>query len=231
VGSLLDAVRDGTVPFEHVHRLSFFEYLARHPAQAGSFQSSMTARSRLEADAVVAAFPFADHRHVVDIGGGHGILLARVLTAAPRSRGTLFDRPETVVAAAEELSANLPADSFDVVGGDFFAEVPAGADVYVLSRVLHDWDDPSAVRILSTCRRAMRTGSTLLIVEALLPAVASDNPAAIRMDLHMLALFDGGRERTVAEYEAVLTAASFVIDRVVELSIPSGISIVVARPA
>lgn len=231
IGSLLDAVRGGAVPFEHVHQLSFFEYLERHPVQASSFQSSMTARSRLEADAVVAAYPFADHQHIVDIGGGHGILLARILMAAPRSRGTLFDRPDTATAAAEQLSAILPAGSFEVMGGDFFAEVPAGADVYLLSRVLHDWDDAAALRILSTCRQAMPIGSTLLIVEALLPDVASDNPAAIRMDLHMLALFDGGRERTAAEFESILTAAAFVIDRVIELAIPSGISIVVARPA
>ena len=111
-------------------------------------------------------------------------------------------------------------------GGDFFTEVPAGADAYLLSRVIHDWDDADAVAVLRTCRRAMPVGDALLLVEAVLPERAVDDPAAIRMDLHMLALLRG-RERTEAEYAALLDVAGFALTRVV----PTGAGVHVLEAA
>ena len=92
--------------------------------------------------------------------------------------------------------------------------MPAGADAYVLSRVIHDWDDGDASRILATCRRVMPEGGRLLLVEAVLPERAADAPATTRMDLHMLVLL-GGRERTGTEYRALLAGAGFTLTRVV----------------
>jgi len=128
------------------------------------------------------------------VGGGTGALLRAVGEQAPRAGLVLFDRPQVVA------GSDLPS-----VGGDFFDAVPAGADAYLLSRVLHDWPDDDAVRILRTCRSAMRPGSRLVVVEAVVPERAVDDPEAVRMDLHMLALL-GGRERTAAELAALLEA-------------------------
>ena len=178
----------------------------------------MRDRSAREAAAVVAAYDFGVFGQVVDVGGGGGVLLKAILDAAPGVSGVLFDRPEVA-----ERSA-LPA-----VAGDFFVEVPAGADAYLLSRVIHDWSDADAVTILRTCRRAMSGSARLLLVEAELPERAADHPAAIRMDLHMLALFEGGRERTAAEYAALLDAAGFALVEVVPTGSPSGIGVLSAR--
>ena len=139
LGGLLAAVRSGGVPFESVHGERFFTHLAAHPELVGAFQASMRDRSAREAAAVVAAYDFAVFGTVVDVGGGGGVLLKAILDAAPEVSGVLFDRPE--VAARSPLPA---------VAGDFFVEVPAGADAYLLSRVIHDWSDADAVAILRT---------------------------------------------------------------------------------
>jgi O-methyltransferase domain/Dimerisation domain len=219
LGGLLAAVRSGGVPFEAVHGERFFAHLAAHPELVGAFQASMRDRSAREAAAVVAAYDFAVFGTVVDIGGGGGVLLTAILDAAPDVSGVLFDRPE--VAARSPLPA---------VAGDFFVEVPAGADAYLLSRVIHDWSDADAVAILRTCRRAMTGSARLLLVEAELPERAADHPAAIRMDLHMLALL-GGRERTRAEYAALLAEADLELTTVVPADPVSGVHVYEARPA
>jgi hypothetical protein len=219
LGGLLAAVRSGGVPFESVHGERFFAHLAAHPELVGAFQASMRDRSAREAAAVVAAYDFAVFGTVVDIGGGGGVLLTAILDAAPDVSGVLFDRPEVTARSP------LPA-----VAGDFFVDVPAGADAYLLSRVIHDWSDADAVAILRTCRRAMTDSARLLLVEAELPERAADHPAAIRMDLHMLALL-GGRERTRAEYAALLAEADLRLTAVVPADPVSGVHVYEARPA
>ena len=129
--------------------------------------------------------------------------------------------------ARGRLAAAGLADRCDVVVGDFFHEAPPGGDAYLLSRVLHDWADEDAVRILSTCRRAMEDGATLLLAEAILPECALDNPAAIMMDLHMLVLLHG-RERSAADFERLLARAGFRLTRVVPTASQVGLGIVEA---
>lgn len=220
VGRLLDSVRDGpgpadTPPFERVHGESFFAHLAARPDESAAFRGSMAARSAREADAVVAAYDFGGFRRLVDVGGGPGVLLRAILAATPGLDGLLFDRPEVVA------GATLPA-----LGGDFFTAVPDGADAYLLSRVIHDWPDADAVTVLRSCRRAMLGSATLLLVEAVLPERAADDPEAIRMDLHMLALLRG-RERTAAEFAELLAHAGFTLARV--LPTAAGVSVLEAR--
>jgi hypothetical protein len=216
LAELLPAVRDGGTPFELLHGSTFFAHLATRPEQSSAFRASMAVRSTREADAVVAAYDFRGFRRLVDVGGGPGVLLDAILRASPGLDGLLFDRPEVVDAST------LPA-----VAGDFFVAVPDGADAYLLSRVIHDWDDADAVAILRSCRRAMPADATLLLVEAVLPALARDDPDAVRMDLHMLALLHG-RERTAAEYAALLTAAGLELTRV--LPTGAGVSVLESRP-
>lgn len=203
---LLDSLRTGRTPFELVHGTSFFEHLDAHPDESAAFQASMADRSRREAAAVVASYDFGRFGTLVDVGGGPGVMLRAIRDATPGLDVLLFDRPGVVEAAT------LPA-----AGGDFFDAVPEGADAYLLSRVLHDWDDTDALRVLRSCRRAMRDGATLLLVEAVLPERAADDPVAIRMDLHMLTLLRG-RERTAAEYAALLDTAGLALVRAIPTS-------------
>jgi hypothetical protein len=226
---LLEAVCDGGVAFERVYGSSFFDYLSQHPERAAEFQQSMADRSWQEAADVVAAYDFRPFRRLVDVGGGTGILLAAILGAAPALHGLLFDRPAVVDRARERLAATGLASRCEVVGGDFFAGLPPGGDVYLLSRVLHDWDDAAAERILSSCRRAMDAGGTLLLVEAVLPERAREQPAVTRMDLHMF-LLSTGRERTAAEFERLLVAGGFQMRRILPTGSPAGISLVEAVP-
>jgi hypothetical protein len=227
---LLATVREGGTSFEHVHGERFFDHLARHPEREAAFQESMAARSEQEARDVVAAYDFSGVRRLVDVGGGRGVLLAEILRAHPAMHAVLTDREAAIPAARAYLDAASVGERADCVAADFFETVPAGTDAYVLSRVIHDWDDDDAARILTTCRRAMSPQSRLLVVEAILPERALDRPAAIRMDLHMLLLL-GARERTEAEFTHLLEGAGFRVQRVVMTASVAGLGIVEAAPA
>jgi ubiquinone/menaquinone biosynthesis C-methylase UbiE len=210
---LLQSALDGRPAFEHVHGERW----------EAAFQASMAGRAELEASAVVAAFDFRPYRRLVDVGGGQGILLRAILEAVPELTAVLVDRPGAVERASERLAAAGLADRVECVASDFFDFVPDGADAYLVSRVLHDWDDANASRILASCHAAMTRESRLLVVEALLPERVHDAPAVIRMDLHMLELL-GARERTEGEYREVLAGAGFRVASVVPTQTGSGLS-------
>jgi ubiquinone/menaquinone biosynthesis C-methylase UbiE len=226
---LLEAVRGGVTPYERFHGALFFDHLGRHPELDRAFQASMAGRSEQEADDVVAAYDFDGLTTVVDVGGGRGVLVAAILRAATGARGVLLDREAAIPAARDHLASAGLAGRVECVAGDFFDEVPDGADAYVLSRVLHDWDDHDAGRILAVCHRAMRPGSRLLVVEAIMPERATDRPAAIRMDLHMLLLL-GARERTESEFRDLLERSRFDVRRVVMTRSPAGLGVIEAVP-
>ena len=227
---MLAAVRHGGTAFEQVYGDRFFDYLGRHPDKEAAFQSSMTGRSEQEAGDVLAAYDFGRARRLVDVGGGHGILLGAILRAAPHLRAVLVDQPGVVEQARRRLEADGVAGRCQLVVGDFFASVPAWADAYLLSRVLHDWPDDDARRLLATCRSAMPPDSRLVVVEALVPERARDQPAVIRMDLHMLVLL-GARERTEGQYRTLLAETGFRVERVVPTASPAGLSVLEATPA
>lgn len=223
-GGLLRAVTEGGTAFEHVHGEPFFEHLAADPDRQAAFQASMADRARREAADVVAAYDFTGRSEIVDVGGGSGVLLEAILAATPGLRGVLVDRPDAVERARVRLADAGLQTRGDAVVGDFFAAVPAGADVYLLSRVLHDWDDADAERILTTCRAAMPAAARLLVIDAIVPERALDGPEAVRMDIHMLMLFDA-RERTEAEFGRLLAGAGFELRRVLPTASPAGLSV------
>jgi ubiquinone/menaquinone biosynthesis C-methylase UbiE len=231
---LLQSALDGRPAFEHVHGERFFDHLARDSEREAAFQASMAGRAELEAFAVVAAFDFRSFRRLVDVGGGQGILLRAILEAVPELTAVLVDRPGAVEQASERLAAAGLAGRVECVPGDFFDSVPDGADAYLVSRVLHDWDDADAARILASCHAAMTRESRLLVVEALLPERVHDAPAVIRMDLHMLELL-GARERTEGEYHELLAGAGFRVVSVVPTQagtgLSAGLSVIEAVPA
>lgn len=151
-----------------------------------------------------------------------------MLLAHPTTRGVLLDAPRVLGAATDTLAAAGVADRCRLVEGDFFDEVPAGGDVYVLQRIVHDWDDDRAGRVLANCRRAMGDGAELLLVEKLMPERAEQAPAVVRLDLDMLVEV-GGCQRTEAEYGALSDGAELTLPRVVAADAET--SILVAAPA
>jgi ubiquinone/menaquinone biosynthesis C-methylase UbiE len=226
-GGLFEAARKGGVPFEREYGARFFDYLSEHPESGAAFQESMDNRAANEAAEVAAAYDFTKLERLIDVGGGQGVLLQAILAAAPRLRAILFDQPEVISRARKKLTALTP-ERCAFVAGDFFESVPHGNGAYLLSRIIHDWNDEAATRILRNCRAAMQPGSTLLLVEVVLPDQAADKPAAIHMDLHMLTLL-GGRERTAGEYEKLLEAAGFRLHKIIPTSSPAGVSVIEAH--
>ena len=225
-GEMLHSVRTGEMAFDHQFGMGYFEYLAQHPEADRVFNEAMTGWTQQLVGAVVDTYDFSPFHTVVDVGGGYGALLATILRNNPGTRGILFEQPHVIASAEEELVAAGVADRCTFVGGDFFVEVPAGGDAYVLSQILHDWDDERCVAILGQCRRAMPDHGKLLVVELVLPP--GDDPFLGKwLDLHMLVLL-GGRERTATEYDALFRAAGFKLARVVPTS--PGPSVVEAIP-
>jgi hypothetical protein len=221
-GELHEAIRTGRPAFELVHHAPFFKYLAEHPNDAAVFNAAMSSLPAYIA-ALVEAYDFSRFERIVDVGGGHGAKLLAILSANARLRGTLYDLP-AVVAGAHDVRGGDVGDRYEIVGGDFFEGIPAGADAYLLSGIIHDWDDESAVKILSNCRRAIRPDGSLLLVETVL--TPSSDPSRALMDVLMMVL-TGGRERTEAEFASLLRRAGFALTQVIPTT---GSSILESRP-
>ena len=177
---------------------------------------------RARVAALVAAYDFAPFGTVVDVGGGRGALLAGILRANPGVRGVLFDLPHVVAGAEADFAAAGVADRASVVPGDFFAAVPAGGDAYILSVILHDWDDERSAAILAKCRRAM-AGRGAAPLRARAPERRGPPLGALlHRPEHAPGL--GGRERTEAEWRALLAAAGFTLTRIVPTT--AGVSLI-----
>ncbi|MGW5347936.1 methyltransferase [Streptomyces sp. NPDC004050] len=205
-GRLLYAVRTGRDAFLHHFGAHHFPYFAQNPPWDTVFDLSMQASSPMFGPVpAVVDRPGVDV--VVDVAGGNGELMAQILGAAPRLRGVLLEREHVVAAARARLERTGTADRCTFLTGDFTRSVPGGGDVYVLSRVLHDWDDERCLEILRRCAEAMPAEAELLVVERLLPTDGAES-LAVAWNLHMLCNV-GGRERTLDHYRGLLAEAGF----------------------
>ncbi|HEV3036878.1 MAG TPA: methyltransferase [Candidatus Angelobacter sp.] len=221
-GALEETVRTGQPSFERVYGAPFFEYLAGHSDDAAVFNAAMSSAADY-LSAIVGAYGFSKFERIVDVGGGHGRLLAGILSANPRLRGILHDLP-AVVAGASALREEPISQRCEIIGGDFFKDVPAGADAYIMKGIIHDWNDEAALKILKNCRRAIRSDGTLLLVEAVL--TPSTDPTRALMDMLMMVL-TSGRERTESEFRSLLQEAGFSMVQVIR---ETGVSIIESRP-
>lgn len=221
-GDLLSTVRSGKPATLLRHgAANCFEYLANHPESARRFDDAMGAYSAQVHAAVVDAYDFSGAARIADIGGGTGTLLATVLSAAPRADGILFDRAAVLAGAPEVLQAHGVAARCSMVAGDFFASVPVSADLFLLSAILHDWDDEPAAAILRQVAAAMPAGARILIVENVIPDDAQPHPGKL-IDLEMLVVA-GGRERTEAQFAALFASAGLRLSRVVSTAVSASI--------
>jgi SAM-dependent methyltransferase len=225
LAQLPHSVRTGEPGFPRVFGKPWLDYYADHPDAARRFDGAMAAGSAFFAE-LPEVYDFSHARTVVDIGGGNGALLAAILAAHPHLTGIVLELPHVVHATRDWLRRHRLADRCQAIGGDFFASVPPAGDVYLLSRILHDWEDERCLALLSTCRQAMRPGSELLIVERVIPAGGQPS-LALEWDIHML-VNTGGRERTEAEYHALLHRSDFQLRSLRPL--PLDLSVLVAGP-
>jgi hypothetical protein len=209
-------VRTGETAFHHAHGTGVFDYLAGHPELASVFNAAMTGNSPAHARLVAATYDFSRMSLVVDVGGGHGRLLATILERYPRLRGILFDLPHVIEGARQILNAAGVVDRCELVGGSFFEAVPAGGDAYILRNIIHDWEDDQAVAILTNCRRAMGTGARVLLVERYLATDPHEALPVLHADLEMLVNV-GGRERTTDEYATLLARSDLRLVQTISL--------------
>jgi hypothetical protein len=200
---------------------SLFDHLGQNIDAADAFNQGMANVSSILAYAVLMAYDFAGISSIVDIGGGQGKLLERILQFNPDLRGTVFDSASTIQRAQPQLGSNPRGRRCSYVTGDFFTSVPQGADAYLLCGVIHDWDDSRAVTILRNCRKAMTKNSKLLLVDMIVPDDASPSFSKL-LDLNMLVM-NGGRERTIAEFCELLNAADYKITRIVPTLAPQSV--------
>ena len=209
---VLHSVETGAIAFNHVYGASKWQYMAEHPDEAKIFDAAMSSFSSVVASAVVAAYDFSSSATVVDIGGGDGTLLTAMLKANPQLRGVLADLPHVAEGAQRRIKAQSLADRCEIAMGSFFESAPAG-DTYVLKWIIHDWDDEQSVTILKNCRSAMATNGRILLVEAVIQSGRATSFSKY-MDLNMLVM-TGGRERTEAEYRALLDSAGLRLMRII----------------
>jgi hypothetical protein len=220
-GDLPFSIRTGQTAFSHVFGTPHpFEYYAEHREVETVVNAGMATMAAMSSKGVIQAFDFSSVSTVVDVGAGRGMLLSSILRAYPRLQGILFDLPHVVQAALPLLEEAGVSDRCQVVSGDMFRAVPAGGDCYLLSRVIHDWNDGAAIAILSVSRTAMPAGARILLVERVLPDKAGQSAidqARFLSDLNML-VRHGGRERTEDEHSKLLGAAGLKFTRVIPTS-------------
>jgi hypothetical protein len=221
-GGLVDTIRTGACAATSYYGQPFFEWLACEPEQVARFTGAMANLTDGIKAAALAGYRLPPGGVVVDVGGADGTLLTTVLAADPdpTRRGVVFDLPHVCAAAAKRVAERGLADRVEAVGGDFFAAVPTG-DVYLVSMILHDWDDASCHRLLRTIARSGRAGARLCAVEFVVPP--GDVPHMSKMiDLTMLGMLTG-KERTAEEFEALLAGAGFRLDRIVDAGSPMSV--------
>jgi hypothetical protein len=218
-GALLHSVETGEPSFQHVFGLSIFDYYAQHLEEAVLFHNMMTEWTASVAPTVAAAYDFSAIQTLVDVGGGHGQMLASILQAHPTLHGVLFDLPKVVKGATPLLEGAGVADRCEVIGGDAFTAVPAGYETYLLSRVIHDWDDERAIALLSRCHQAMQPRGKVLLAERMILTGSTPQVLVLESDVQMLVVA-GGKERTDAEYRALLGAAGFELTQLIPVLTP-----------
>jgi hypothetical protein len=203
-----------------------FAYLAANPDIAKMFDAAMVSYTNESVGAILGHYDFARYTQLIDVGGGHGRLMAEILKKHPAARGTVFDLPHVVEGARALFEREGLVGRASASAGDFFQEVPAGGDLYILKNIVHDWDDEKALAILKGCRRAMTAQARLLIVESVI-SPGNEPGLGKLMDINMMVIH-GGLERSHADFSALLKEAGFELTAVTTTG--STVDLVEARP-
>jgi hypothetical protein len=219
-------VRTGKPAMEQIYGLPIFEFLKQHPDEAQIFNDAMTEFSMIDAPAVAEAYNFDGIRSIVDIAGGHGLLLATILQRNPHLQGTLFEMSH-VLEGAKSGPLMPVMERCTLASGDMFSSVPAGADAYIMKHIIHDWPDDRCVQLLSACRKGVNSGGKLLVVDTVIQPGNDFSPGKF-LDLQMM-IFPSGCERTEKQFHALFAAAGWRLNRIIPTAAQD--SIVEALPA
>ncbi len=212
--NILHSVKTGEPAFDHRYGQGVFEYFGSHPEAAAIFEEAMNSFSKNEEPEILAHYDFSAFSSIVDVGGGYGELLGSILAKYPQLQGILFDEDYVVDNAAPTLNRHGVGDRCQRIGGSFFRTVPAGGDAYLLKHIIHDWGDEPAIAILKNCRAVLPDDGKILICEAVVPE--GNQPSGAKMlDINMLVMCPGGKERTAVEFETLLVAADLKLTRIV----------------
>jgi len=215
------SVKTGKPSFDKVHGKSSFDYFWSNEKAGKVFNDAMTSNSAFSSVAVVNAYDFSSVSTLVDVGGGHGFLLASILAKFVKVKGILYDMPAIVAEAEKLLKEHGVTERFETIGGDFFKSVPAGGDAYIMKHIIHDWNDEQCITILQNCREAMTEGGKVLVVEMVVPEGNEPSPAKF-LDLQMLQYLPGC-ERTEKEYSELFDKARLKLTRIVSTMSPFSI--------
>ena len=227
-GDLMAGVETGRPSHERGIVAEPFVEFGEDPDGSRNFNRAMSEGTLREAPGIFGTYDFTEFSTLVDVGGGDGTLLGSILAATPGLQGILFDTGPGLAESGERLRALGVDDCCEVVEGDFFDTVPAGADAYIMKSVIHDWDDDRCVTILSNCRQAMKADGKVLIVEPVVPGTVKPSFAllgVIMSDLNML-MNTGGKERTEEEFASLLRAADLELTGVSRVPKPSTLSVI-----
>jgi hypothetical protein len=205
-------VRTGKQALDEIYGTHTFEFFKQNPEEGKIFNETMTAFSRIDSPAIADAYDFGGIASIVDIGGGHGLLLATILEKNPRMRGTLYEMPH-VIAGAKEGPLKPVMDRCTLASGDMFESVPNGADAYIMKHIIHDWSDDLCVRILKACRAAVNPNGKLLVADSVIRPGNDFSPSKF-LDLQML-IFPGGRERTDKQFHDLFAASGWKLNRII----------------
>lgn len=224
--------KTGKPAFDLMYNASPWDWYASHPDDAAEFNAAMTGLSGTLHKAAAEAYDFSGIRTILDVGGGHGSLLAQILARNPAMRGILFDLPHVIAGAPRVFESAGVAGRATAVGGSFFEAVPTGADAHIMAHIIHDWDDEHCTRLLHNCRSAIDRGpdgrgGRLLIVDAVIAGPNQPDFGKL-LDLEML-LVPGGKERTEPEFKDLLHGAGWRLTRIIPT--PAGKSIIEGVPA
>jgi len=211
-GELMETVKTGKSVSDKVLGMEPFEFLAKNPARNATFNRAMSDSSKMLAAAVLSAYNFSPCHTIADIGGGEGYLLASILYKYPAVKGVLFDQPHVVNEAKVTFDYFGVSKRAQIVEGSFFEHVPGNADAYLLKSIIHDWNDDDSIRILSNIRQCMPETAKILIVEAVIEK--GNSPSLAKMlDMLMLVVKKGGKERTAEEYKDILNRSGLKVLR------------------
>ena len=221
---LLYSLKSGEPAFAKVFGAPVFEYVSAHRDSAGAFFRSMSSIGTARVAGVVGGYDFSGMTNLVDLGGAHGAMVAAIAKRYPSLRCTCFDTPSAETGARQTFRDNGVADRCDFVGGSFFDDVPVGGDAYILSAVLHDWDDELALQILRNCRRRISDSGRLVIVDIVMSDDKNVHDTYKNfLDLAMLTMTNRGAERTETEFRKLLATAGFTLKGVIPIDAPQWI--------
>jgi hypothetical protein len=225
-GGLLGSIQTGESAFDRRFGKPVFDYLAERPDQAAVFDAAMTSIHGRETKGILDAYDFSGLRVLADVGGGNGTTIIQILNQYPELNGLLFDLPNVIDRARGAIEAAGLSGRCTTASGSFFEEVPGGADAYILRHIIHDWDDEKSTTILRNVRRAMGSGSKLLVVESVIEP-GNEPSFAKLLDLTMLVL-PGGQERTEEQYRRLFEGSGFRLAGITPTQ--AGVSVIEGKP-